>query len=125
MLYALAPQDISASSANQIINQICSDIRLPLALYHDHFIGEIGGIVMFYAESAEDRNALQTHLQEYLAGWEYKIHPLIFSYNPAALDEQIAYTLHAYRETDWEQLQKDKRPAYGNPREEAESASES
>lgn len=125
MLYALAPQTVSPGNANQTINKICADGQLPLALYHDHFIGQAGGMVMFYAETAEERESLQTRLDTYLAEWDYQLHPLIFSHNPAAFDEQIAYTLNAYRNQDWEALQKAKRPAYGNPRDEAETAQES
>ena len=124
VLYALAPQDVSPNEANQIMNQICADPQLPLALYHDHFIGQAGGIILFYAENANEREALQIKIKPYLTGWEYNLHPLIFSYSPAAFDEQIAYTLRAYRDSDWEQIQKDKRPAYGNPGEEAETAQE-
>ena len=55
----------------------------------------------------------------------YAIHPLIFSYDPAAFDEQTAYTLKAYRGEDWNTLKAKQRPDYGNnPREEAERAEE-
>lgn len=124
LLYALAPDDISPREANQVLNRICADEQLPLALYHDHFIGRPGGIVMFYAETPAEREALQDNLTSHLAGWTYELHPLIFSHNPAAFDEQIAFTLRAYRGRDWEQLQKEKRPVYGDPRAEAETAQE-
>ena len=52
------------------------------------------------------------------------MHPLIFSYSPAAFDEQIAFTLQAYSEQDWEALQKENRPVYGDPRKEADTATE-
>ena len=125
LLYALAPQEMPPGAANQILNRMCADQRLPLTVYHDHFIGRAGGIVIFYAESSAEREALQNNLELYLAGWEYHLHPLIFSHSPAAFDEQIAYTLRAYRHTDWELLQADKRPAYGDPSAEAETAQES
>ncbi|MCI0710469.1 MAG: hypothetical protein L0154_09945 [Chloroflexi bacterium] len=125
LLYAVAPEDMPASDANQLINQICGDHDLPLTVYHDHFIGQPGGLVIFYAETDEEREALQTGLEAYLAEWTYALHPLIFSYSPAAFDEQIAFTLSAYRDSNWDALRRDKRPAYGNPREEAETARES
>ncbi len=124
LLYAIAPEKMSPSVANQTLNRICADQQLPLAVYHDHFIGQVGGIIMFYAETAAEREELQNNLEPYLAGWEHTLHPLIFSYSPAAFDEQIDYTLRTYRDSNWEQLQKDKRPAYGNPRQEAETAQE-
>ena len=52
------------------------------------------------------------------------MNPLIFSYNPAAFDEQIAYTLKSYRDTDWETLRRAERPSYSDPRAEAETAEE-
>lgn len=124
MLYALAPDNITPSQANQTINQLCQDKDLPLTIYHDHFLGQAGGIIIFFATTPEERNILQNKVELILEEWQYTLHPLIFSHNPAALDEQIAYTLRAYRDTDWEVLQKDKRPSYGNPREEAETAQE-
>ena len=124
MLYALAGENTTPSQANQTLNNICADQALPLTIYHDHFIGQAGGIIIFYAETAPEREALQHNLAPYLEGWHYTLHPLIYSYDPAAFDAQTAYTLKAYRNTDWEQLQNDKRPAYGDLREEAETAQE-
>ena len=115
LLYAIAPQDISPAEANQTLNQICGDSRLPLTIFHDHFIGQAGGLIIFFAETPVEREALQQNLGDYLADWNYQLHPLIYSYSPAAFDEQIAYTLKAYRNQEWEQVRNDKRPAYGNP----------
>lgn len=122
LLYALAPADMPAAEANRILNDFIGDPTFPLALFHDHFIGQPGGMVLFYVETTEERDALlaQTHL----AGWHVEIQPLIFSHSPSAFDEQIAFTLRAYRGVNWETLQKEKRPAYGNPSREAETAEE-
>jgi hypothetical protein len=122
LLYALAPSGLPAAEANRILNDFIGDPMLPVALFHDHFIGQPGGIVVFYVETAEERDALLT--QKYLEGWRVEIQPLIFSYSPAALDAQIAFTLRAYRNLDWEVLRQEKRPAYGNPNREAETAEE-
>ena len=122
LLYALAPKDLPAVEANRILNAFIGDPGFPLAVFHDHFIGQAGGLVIFYVETAEERDALLN--QTYLDGWRVEIQPLIFSYSPSAFDEQTAFTLRAYRGVDWEALQKDKRPAYGNPSREAETAEE-
>lgn len=124
LLYALAPETIPPSAANDTINALCAEPTLPLSLYHDHFIGQVGGLVIFYAATDTERTALQHALPNHLQGWTYSIHPLIYSHSPAAFDAQTAYTLRVYRDADWEQLQKDKHPAYGNPSEEARTASE-
>ena len=122
LLYALAPADMPAAEANRILNDFIGDPTFPLALFHDHFIGQPGGIVLFYVETTRERDALLA--QTYLAGWHVEIQPLIFSHSPSAFDEQIAFTLRAYRGVNWETLQKEKRPAYGNPSREAETAEE-
>ena len=122
LLYAIAPPDLPASEANRILNAFIGDPRLPLALFHDHFIGQPGGLVIFYVETTEERDALLS--QKYLDGWQVEIQPLIFSHSPSAFDEQTAFTLRAYRGLNWEDLQKEKRPSYGDSRREAETAEE-
>ncbi len=122
LVYALAPEGMSPAEANRQLNAFVADEKLPLVLFHDHFIGQPGGIAVFFVETAEERKAL-TGCRS-LEGWHIEIRPLIFSYNPAAFDEQIAYTLRQYRGRDWEELQREKRPAYGNPAREAETATE-
>jgi hypothetical protein len=122
LFYALAPEGMPAAEANRILNLFIGDPSLPLAVFHDHFIGRPGGIVIFYVQSPEERNALLA--QNHLDGWHVEIQPLIFSHSPSALDAQIAFTLRAYRSLDWEVLQKEERPTYGNPNREAETAQE-
>ena len=122
LVYALAPENLPASKANRIFNEFIAEPGLPLALYHDHFIGQPGGVAIFFVENSQERDALLE--QEFLVGWQVEIQPLIFSFSPAALDEQIAFTLKAYRGVDWERLQKVQRPSYGNPGIEAETAKE-
>ena len=122
LVYALAPDHISPAAANRQLNDFVADRALPLVIFHDHFLGEKGGMAIFFVETAAERDALVN--SQHLRGWRVEFRPLIFSYSPAAFDEQTAYTLHAYREIDWEKLQQEKRPAYGNPRVEAETATE-
>ena len=122
LLYAVAPGDLPASEANRILNAFIADPALPLAIFHDHFIGQPGGLVIFYVETTQERDALLA--QTYLEGWHVEIQPLIFSHSPSAFDEQIAFTLRAYRGVNWESLQQEQRPSFGNPSREAETAEE-
>ena len=122
LLYALAPAGLPAAQANQTLNAFIGDPALPLAIFHDHFIGQPGGVVIFYVETAEERDALIS--QKYLDDWHVEIQPLIFSHSPSAFDEQIAFTLRAYRGVSWETLQKERRPSFGSPNREAETAEE-
>jgi hypothetical protein len=122
LVYALAPPSLSPSEANDVFNSLVADLKLPLVVFHDHFIGQPGGIAIFYAETMDEREALFD--QDHLDGWQVDYQPLIFSYSPAALDEQIAYTLRAYRDIDWKKLQRERPPSYGDPAREAETAIE-
>jgi hypothetical protein len=122
LVYALAPKAVSAAEANRIFNAFVADRELPLVLFHDHFVGQPGGIAVFYAETADERNALFG--QRHLSGWEVEMRPLIFAHSPAAFDEQTAFTLRAYRGQDWETLRRIQRPSFGRPSREAETASE-
>ena len=122
LVYALAPHDMTAAQANRIFNAFVGDRNLPLVVYHDHFIGQPGGLAIFYVDKPETRDALLD--QKHLAGWRVEVQPLVFSYSPSAFDEQIAFTLNAYRGLSWEELQREKRPSYGDPRREAETAEE-
>jgi hypothetical protein len=123
LVYAVAPKELRAADANRILNEFVADRSLPQVLFHDHFIERRGGVAIFFVSSQAERDALNN--SKHLDGWEVQMNPLIFSYNPAAFDEQIRYTLESYRGLDWELLQKEARPAYGNLREEAETAEES
>lgn len=122
LLYALAPAGLPASEANRILNDFIGDRSLPLAVFHDHFIGQPGGIVIFYVETPQQRDALWS--QKHLDGWHVEIQPLIFSQSPSGFDEQIAFTLRAYRGVNWETLQREQRPVFGDAGREAQTAEE-
>ena len=122
LVYALAPESLPAADANRIFNEFIGDQDLPLVIYHDHFIGQPGGVAIFYVDRPEARDALLN--QKHLEGWQVDVQPLVFSSSPSAFDEQTAFTLKAYRGLDWEDLQKVKRPSYGDPRREADTAEE-
>ena len=122
LVYALAPQGLDPAEANRLFNAYVADERRGLAVFHDHFIGEPGGAAVFFVETAEQRAALGDPGP--LAGWGVDVRPLIYSFSPAAFDEQAAYTLRAYRQADWEALRRERRPRYGDPGKEAETAQE-
>jgi hypothetical protein len=123
LVHALAPTTLGAAEANARFNAYVSDPDRGLSLWHDHFIGAPGGTAIFFAENDSERDALCQPAP--LEDWAVSVHPLIFSHSPSAFDEQIAYTLRAYRNADWDALKLEARPQYGNPRLEAETAMES
>ena len=123
LVYAEAPEGLSARDVNTIFNNYVADRNLPLVLFHDHFLGVRGGVAVFYVTSQEERDRLVA--SRALEGWRVELRPLIYSYSPSAFDEQIAYTMQAYRGADWESIQKESRPPYTNPAQEADTAEES
>lgn len=111
LVYALAPSGVKASEANRIINEMTADRALPLALWHDHFLGPPGGCIVFYVENQEQQQALFNN--QHLQGWVVDYRPLIFSFSPSAFDAQIGFTLNTYRDTSWQELRNKERPKYG------------
>jgi len=114
---------MAPAEANHQFNAYIADRSLPLVVFHDHFIGRRGGVAMFFAETEAERDALW-HSTDILEGWRVDIHPLIFSHSPAALDEQIAFTLYQYRGQDWEVVRRQPRLPHGTPVNEAEEGEE-
>ena len=51
MVYAIAPEGFTARKANDAINALIADPEMPLALWHDHFLGGPGGCAIFYVET--------------------------------------------------------------------------
>jgi len=124
LLYAMAPSGFTMRQANDAINAMTGDRDLPLAVFHDHFLDAPGGTIVFHVTEAAGIDRIEAACARQLGNWRIELRPLIFSFNPAAFDEQIAYTLGIYQGQDWESLRKQKRPAYGNPSHEAVSGIE-
>ncbi|MEW8980072.1 MAG: hypothetical protein AB2385_16930 [Symbiobacterium sp.] len=122
LVYALAPEGLPPAEANRLLNAYVADKSRGLVVFHDHFIGEPGGVAVFFVETEAQRAALRDPGP--LAGWRVEVRPLIFSRSPAGFDEQTSFTLRTYRRADWERLRLEQRPRYGDPLKEAETAQE-
>src|SRR2546423_13597717 len=46
LVYALAPSGVSAREANDLLNEYVADESRGLAVWHDHFVGAHGGVVV-------------------------------------------------------------------------------
>ncbi len=123
LVNAIAPAGTTPPEANRLFNAFVADRSLPLVLFHDHFLGELGGVAIFFVDSAESRDALLNH--SHLPGWTFDYRPLIYAHNPAAFDAQIAYTMRSYRDADWDTVRNEQRPSYGSPAIEVETGEES
>src|SRR5919109_482747 len=77
-VYAVAPDDMSASEANDVFNAFLEGSGRGLPVFHDHFTGEPhGGIAVFEVRDDDEEAALTDPAP--LAGWRVAVHPLTFS----------------------------------------------
>ena len=95
LVYALAPDDTSASRANELLNEYVADRRRGLAAWHDHFVGRHGGAVVLDVRSDAEA-ALLDHPGP-LAGWRVDVQPLTFSLSAVGFAAQTTFTLEQYR----------------------------
>jgi hypothetical protein len=102
LVYALAPNGVSAREANDLLNEYVADCSRGLAVWHDHFIGKHGGTVVLEVRG-EQEEARLADLGP-LEGWAVSSHPLTFSLTGVGFSAQTALTLESYRDTSLEQL---------------------
>ncbi len=82
-------------AANDAINEFVGDHRRGLALFHDHFSDQPGGVAVFAVETAGQLAAVREAGP--LTGWEVRAHPLIFAESAMRFLHQCDFTMHAYR----------------------------
>jgi hypothetical protein len=102
LVYALAPHGTSARRANEQLNDYVADPRRGLSVWHDHFVGAHGGVVVFDIRSEEEQALLDDPGP--LEGWQISWHPLTFSLSAVGFSAQTALTLEGYRGLNLEDL---------------------
>lgn len=95
IVFGYAPEGVSIRDANHALNAFIADPRRGSVLFHDHFVGRAGGVALFWVETAEELAALQDPGP--LAGWELRLHPLIFASSPVSFLYQMDFTMTVYR----------------------------
>jgi hypothetical protein len=102
LVYALAPPGVSAREANDLLNEYVADESRGLAAWHDHFVGEHGGVVVLDTRDEEEEARLADAGP--LEGWQLSIHPLTFSLSAVGFAAQTSFTLEQYRGVRLEDL---------------------
>jgi hypothetical protein len=102
LVYALAPEGVSAREANDLLNEYVGDARRGISVFHDHFIGRHGGIAVFDVRT-DDEEALLDDAGP-LADWQVSVHPLTFTLTTTGFVAQTRFTVERYRETTLEIL---------------------
>ena len=102
LVYALAPGGVSAREANDLLNDYVADESRGLAVWHDHFVGSHGGVVVLdVRDEAEEARLADLGPLE---GWELSVHPLTFSLSAVGFSAQTSFTLEQYRGVSLEEL---------------------
>jgi hypothetical protein len=103
LVYAVAPDGVTARRANELLNEYVEDRRRGFVVYHDHFTGKPhGGIVVFDVRDREAHDLLRDAGP--LDGWTLNVHALTFSMAATGFAAQMALTAEAYGGKTLEQL---------------------
>ncbi len=103
LVYALAPDGVSARKANEALNAYIEDRSRGLPVYHDHFTRKPhGGIAVFYVSNGEELARLDDPAP--LEAWSLTVHPLVFALAPLGFLAQTEFTLEAYGKATLDEL---------------------
>ena len=108
LVYALAPEGVSARQANEQLNEYINEPGRGLIVSHDHFIGRHGGFAVFEVRT-EDVEAKLADPGP-LMGWEITTHPLTFSLTAVGFVAQADFTLRNYGGASLEELEAAEQP---------------
>lgn len=108
LVYALAPEGVSARQANEQLNEYIGDRERGLIVSHDHFIGRHGGFAVFEVRTESEEAKLADPGP--LAGWEITTHPLTFSLTAVGFVAQADFTLRNYGGTSLDELEAAEQP---------------
>lgn len=108
LVYALAPEGVSAREANELLNEYIEDRERGLVVSHDHFIGRHGGFAVFEVRTDEEEAKLADPGP--LVGWEIASHPLTFSLTAVGFVGQVDFTLENYAGTTRRELEEAEKP---------------
>ena len=95
LVYAVAPDGVTASQANDRLNEYISDRRRGFVVFHDHFTGKPhGGFAVLDVRTAQAYELLEDHGP--LEGWDLAVHALTFSLAATGFAAQMELTAEGY-----------------------------
>jgi hypothetical protein len=103
VVYALAPEGVSAREANDLLNEYVEDRRRGISVFHDHFTGKPHGGIAVWDVRDQDEEALLDDPGP-LAGWDLRSHALTYALTAVGFSAQIAFSLSHYAGTSLAQL---------------------
>ena len=109
LVYAVAPEGMSARDANELLNEYIGQSGRGLIVTHDHFIGKPhGGFAVFEVGSDDEEARLADPGP--LDGWELTSRPLTFSLTATGFVAQAVFTLRNYGGTSLADLEESEKP---------------
>ena len=103
LVYAIAPEGLSARAANDALNEYISDLSRGIPVVHDHFTGKPhGGFAVFFPRDDAELAGLDDSGP--LEGWEIHRHPLVFALTPVGFAAQLNFTIEEYGGTSLDAL---------------------
>jgi hypothetical protein len=95
VVYAVAPDGVTARQANELLNEYVADRRRGFVVFHDHFTGKPhGGFAVFDVRDPEAFDLLDDPGP--LAGWDVATHALTFSMAATGFAAQMDLTAEEY-----------------------------
>jgi len=109
LVYALAPEGLSAREANELLNEYIGERGRGLIVSHDHFTGRPhGGFAIFEVGTEEEEAKLADPGP--LEGWAVTSHALTFSLTAVGFVAQADFTLRNYGGTSLTDLEAAEKP---------------
>ncbi len=109
LVYALAPDGMSARDANELLNEYIGQDGRGLIVSHDHFVGRPHGGFAVFEVSSDDEQAKLADPGP-LEGWELTTHALTFSLTAVGFVAQADFTLRNYGGTALAELEGEEKP---------------
>jgi hypothetical protein len=109
LVYALAPEEMSAREANELLNEYIGEGGRGLIVSHDHFTGRPhGGFAVFEVQTEDEETKLADPGP--LEGWQITSHALTFSLTAVGFVAQADFTLRNYGGTSLADLEQAEKP---------------
>jgi hypothetical protein len=104
VVYALAPDRVSAREANDLLNAYVEDGRRGISVFHDHFTGKPHGGIAVWDVRDDAEEALLDDPGP-LAGWDLRSHALTYALTAAGFAALVEFSLEHYSDTSLSQLE--------------------
>jgi len=91
----LHPRKLSMNDTDVAFNEFIDDKSKGLVLFHDHLLGRIGGLAIFFIGHQKELDSLQD--DRAIKGWDLQIFPLTFIELPIEFLYRTDFTLGVYR----------------------------